>query len=131
EGELKTRASRKVELHVRRCRRCNDDLRELQTLRLLLRNSSQPLPSPALWRRTFLAIRNLNRRSKILTRQSGIHTGLATVCCVVILTYLLMVPSEVNNTPPPSPTFDPATLVSMHADLRSDLPLADSGAMRY
>ena len=132
DGELATRSARQVEMHMRQCRRCKDDLGELQNLRLLLRNSRHAPPSPAFWSTFYLAVRNLSPNRNIrLIRQIGMHTGLATVFCLVIVTYLLVVPSRISHTPPPSPTIEPAILVSMHADLRTDLPLADSGAMRY
>src|SRR5258708_39515436 len=119
-------------MQAQQCRRCNDDLRELQNLRLLLRNSSHTQPAAAFWSSSFQAIRELSaKRNARVTMPTGIHAGLATVSCVIIIMYLLAVPSTISHTPPPTPTLEPATLVSMHADLRTDLPLADSVAMRY
>jgi predicted anti-sigma-YlaC factor YlaD len=132
DGELSKRAARRVEMHVQQCRRCNDDFKELQNLRLLMRNSSHPQPARAFWSNSFQAIRELSaKRNARVIMPNGFHAGLATVSCLIIIMYLLAVPSTISHTPPPTPTLEPATLVSMHADLQTDLPLVDSGAMRY
>lgn len=132
DGELSPRQAAKVQRHVANCPRCREDLSELQSVRALLSNATHAQPSPGFWTDTLQHIRSVTERPPA-RRPGAFWLPARATAALAVFTVACMVLSQVSRreAPPAPRTIDPAQLVSLHADLRTDLPLADSGSMRY
>jgi hypothetical protein len=132
DDELGPIRTRQVKLHLSRCQRCRDDMAELQTLRLLLRSSSTGNPTPGFWSSVSTSIRAQNGSPYILRpRKSQLRFGFVTASVIIAVVAVTLMPRSTRDTTYPSRNLEPLTLVSLHADMRTDLPLADSGSARY
>ena len=132
DGALSRLTARQVKGHVETCRRCREDLAEIRTLTALLRATGDPEPRPEFWARTYTTLReraaSRGRRAPVLpTLSFGWGVALAALLIIV----LLVPPRQINRAQIPPTSVSPAALVSLHARLRSDLPLADSASLHY
>jgi anti-sigma factor RsiW len=133
DGELSNRESQRVRAHVCNCRRCWEDLRELEQLRVLLRNTCTITPESNFWTDVLRAIR-LEKPSRKTLRLRTMHRpslGFALAGFVAAVLLFVLVPRPSVRNAVQTRIVEPITLVSLHADVRNDLPLADSGSMRY
>ncbi len=128
---LSGRERRQVRSHLETCRRCREDLAEIRTLSALLRATPDPEPSPSFWAETYSTVRKRGaappRPAPLL--HGGFGWGVALASVFVFL--LMMPPRRINRAPIPPTPVAPAELISLHARLRSDQPLADSGSIHY
>ena len=130
--ELSPREARRVRAHVAHCIRCAEDLTELEGVRRLLRNAPSSQPSPGFWADTLQNLRRLSSRNARHNRHIfRVPARAAAALAVVALGCALLSQGSLREPTVRTNTIDPAQLVLLHADLRTDLPLADSGSMRY
>ena len=132
DGELRMWNVRKVKRHLSSCRRCHEDYNEIVSVRQLLRSLPGPPASPAFWANTFLQIR-ASRRSPTLRTFYRTHqqTALGLSIVMLILGSLVLAPRKVDHALQQPPVIEPYVFVSLHASIRNEQPLADSGSLRY
>ena len=132
DGALSLLRRRRVETHLRVCRRCREDVRELRAMRQLLRMLPQPEPSPAFWAGVQVSVRAIQRSAfKVIVRRTQPQLVWGLSFALVALAGLMLGPRKVDNGSMQMAVIDPNELISLHAALRNDQPLADSGSLRY
>ncbi len=132
DGVLSRRDASQVKAHIDTCRRCREDLSEFRTLTALLRATADPEPRPAFWAETYTLLREqavARPRRSLPLRAPGLGWGVALAALLIVA--LLVPPRRINLAQIPPTSVSPAALVSLHARLRSDLPLADSASLHY
>ena len=134
DGALDGSQSTNVEDHVNECPSCKRHRDELIALKRLLRSSDTPNVQPEFWinalEKTARASENRQRRRVVRLRFA--EAALAAVVLAFAIAHLPSAPIEEQK---PSPvqvaSFDPSSLVTLHASARATRPLADTGKIRY
>src|SRR5262249_16006398 len=131
DGELSKRQTRKVEAHLTQCGRCMEDVAELRRVRALLKSSYSGEPAPGFWIETIQRAQTISVPQPVRPHPAFRAPVRAATTLAVLAAGCILVSQFPRREPRPLRTIDPAQLVLWHADLRTDLPLADSGSMRY
>jgi hypothetical protein len=102
-------------------------------MRQLLRTMPDPSPTPAFWPGLFLRVRERRPSPKIRSLYDRAHqqTALGISIVLIILGSLVLAPHKVDDALQQTPAIHPYLLISLHAYMRNDQPLADSGSLQY
>jgi anti-sigma factor RsiW len=134
---LAVEESASIAMHLELCEACNQQLEELLALKQLLKNAETPKAGPDFWGRTLPEIApEAKRRRRSELHLIRLRVAEAAIAVVVIGLALAQFPSPDVSSEPPMPrvqvaSFDPASLVSLHASVRATRPLADTGKVRF
>ncbi len=135
DGALSHADSERVRAHLDSCRRCTEDLAELKALKALLRGLPQPEPRTAFWADTHRKVRLHAASGARPARRlfaPRMHIGWGIAAAAIFVVGILAAPRRIDQTPlPREPAIHVAALVSLHANLRADRPLEDTGSLRF
>lgn len=136
DGSLPTAHVSRIQAHLSGCESCRRQLEELVALKRLLGSVETPDAGLEFWTAALKRIPpGAARRRRALRAVLGIRVAGAAIVALVIGYAMLRQPAEYDSTNPQAPvavaTFDPAALVSMHAQVRAGRPLADTGKVRF
>jgi len=132
DGRLGAAELRRVRIHLSTCRRCRDDLREMEILKRVVRRVPVPEPRDGFWEDTLQTVRV--RRQRPVARASyryalGVAAGIVLVGIMLMSRPYQPIPSP--RATMPEITINPASLISLHARERARSPLADIGKVRF
>jgi predicted anti-sigma-YlaC factor YlaD len=134
DGRLSRKEGARVEAHLRTCRRCREDLAELTHLRQMLANLPDAEPSPGFWQESLHTIRTAvpSRRSVTQMRlRQGLFACAATASIILVaMLARIETPTSIPTTTEPT-TLHADSLVALSSSLRTELPLADTGTLRF
>lgn len=132
DGRLSVALQQKMQDHIHKCKRCNDELAEIQMLRMMLRSAATPAPDPNFWPNVYRIAR--------LASQTGKHSpwkavqprrhGWSVALGVILALGLTTTPQTLNQNLRMMRSVDPHALISLHARDRVTLPLSDAGELR-
>lgn len=134
DGRLSRKEMARVEEHIRGCRRCREDLAELSRLKQVLANLPDSEPSPGFWNASLHSVRTAVPSRRAITGMR-IRQCLAVCAAAASIVLMAMVARIESPTSIPAPT-EPTTLhadslVALSSSLRTELPLADTGTLRF
>lgn len=133
DGKLSTSDVQQLNHHLAGCRRCREDLRELQTMRRLLRSLPEPAAREEFWDS---ALRTARLRKPRMVRPIAFATATGIAAAALFLASLLLmrqpgVDLVVPSAKPQSALLiSPASLITLHTRERARSPLADIGKVR-
>jgi anti-sigma factor RsiW len=139
DNALSPREQSQMRAHLASCVECRKELEELIALKRLLGQLEVPETRQGFWASVYVRIAATKPRAKAAylavrrVRIAGVAIAAAALGFAVIYSEQLNRedrPDQPASTVQPA-TFDPATLVSLHASVRATRPLADTGKIRY
>jgi anti-sigma factor RsiW len=127
-----------VEAHLGACSGCAAKRDELMALKRLLGEVDTPQPEPEFWRETFADLAPATSRRREKRQLIRLRVAEAAIAAAVLGLVIARIPSP-DTSPVREETpvriqvasFDPASLVSLHATARAARPLADTGKIRF
>ena len=134
DGTLSRSEAKRVESHVRRCRGCNEELAELTRLKQILAALPDAEPAPDFWADSFRRVRSA-RPTRGAVARMRIRQGL-TVCAAAASIFLVALLAQNESPTGALHPYEPTTihadsLVALHTSLRTEMPLADTGTLRF
>jgi anti-sigma factor RsiW len=132
DGELNKREAKKVQEHVRCCRRCSEDMAEIQSVKTLMNATRSFTPEPVAIEQALRRIREKSPRR--FPRAVIVRFEYSAIIAAGLIALAFTIRAPFSSHPAPSPvvdmTVDPAALVSIHAIARFQSPLAETGKLR-
>jgi len=121
-----------VRAHLTACRRCREDLTEIESLKQLLRALPDPASSQNFWADTHRML----RQKASVSRHSGmslprVHMGWTAAMALGLVLAFVGSPQHLGHVSIPPQTVDLSALISLHAESAVRGPLADTGSARY
>jgi anti-sigma factor RsiW len=134
DGKLSAAETRELNEHLTACRRCREDLRELNAVRAILRRLPEHEARQGFWDDALRAVRLRGRRRRVQwsPRLAVGAAGAAVALAAVVLLSRQDRSDFVPISPPASETvINPVSLVSLHTRERARSPLIDVGKVRF
>jgi predicted anti-sigma-YlaC factor YlaD len=132
DGNLSSKELRAVGTHIAACRRCREDLRELQDLKRILRKLPAAEAREGFWDDALRAVRTSRRKPAIWAYGSAVGAAAAAVAVAIIVLI-----SRPDPTVPVGRidraivmTINPVSLISLHTRERARSPLVDVAKVR-
>jgi anti-sigma factor RsiW len=134
DGMLSAKEVRELTGHLAECRRCREDLRELQTVRTILRGLSAPEAREGFWDEALRTVRLRDR--KRLARWSPGYVAGATAAALALAAFVItshhdQVTDSSLTIPTAEVVINPVSLVSLHTRERARSPLIDVAKVRF
>lgn len=134
DGKLSAAETRELNEHLTVCRRCREDLRELKSVRTMLRRLPEHEARQGFWDDALRAVRQRGRRRRVhWTPQFAAGAAGAAIAlgAIVVLSHQ----DRSGFAPLPSPSseivINPVSLVSLHTRERARSPLIDVAKVRF
>jgi anti-sigma factor RsiW len=131
---LSGRQKNQVQDHLVHCRRCCEDMAEINALKSLLYATRVNTPEPTAIERTLRHVRERSVRRMPRAVIVRFEYSAIIAAGLIALAFTIHAPFSSHPVPVPTPvadmTVDPAALVSIHAIARFQSPLAESGKLR-
>jgi predicted anti-sigma-YlaC factor YlaD len=140
DGALSEHEAGAVLLHLSDCAECSRHRDEIVALKRLLENVVTPDAGPEFWNATFDRLGPAVERSRSLARRTmRLRLAGASVAAAVLTIGMWRTQTQIQFVPAGSlhktvvevSTFDPSSLISLHATMRATRPLADTGKVRF
>ena len=141
DGMLSAREVRELTVHLAECRRCREDLRELQTVRTMLRRLPAPEAREGFWDDALRTVRLRGRRRSIRWSPGyavGYAAGAAAAALALAALIMTAHHGQVTDSTLMAPAagamqvvISPASLVSLHTRERARSPLIDVAKVRF
>ena len=139
DNALPPKEQSQVRAHLESCMGCRKELEELVALKRLLGRLDAPHAREGFWASVQNRIAAHGPRARLANRAMRRFRVASAAIAAAALGFAVVYSEQQNHidtevqpvaTAQPA-TFDPATLVSLHASVRATRPLADAGKVRY
>jgi anti-sigma factor RsiW len=135
DGMLSAAEVRELNEHLAECRRCRDDLREIQAVRTILRRLPEHEARPGFWDDALRTVRVRGRKRRVQWSPryaaSAAAAALALAALVVMTHHDQAGDSMPNPADVPAAVINPVSFVSLHARERARSPLIDMAKLRF
>jgi anti-sigma factor RsiW len=136
DGALPKRYRSAIKAHLEVCISCSLQLEELLALKRLLGLARSPEARMGFWYSAVSrAVTDAAARRRSTRR--AMPLCIAGTACLLFVVYAVTSRAPTGDyvvetrMPRPAATFDPSTLISLHATMRATRPLADTGKIRF
>jgi anti-sigma factor RsiW len=133
DGTLTSAELRQVNAHLASCRRCREDVQEIQAIRRVLRSMPEHEAPAAFWDDTLRMIRSRARRKPAPFAYARIAGTAVAALALAIILFVNSADRQVIDVAPAHErllTINPLSLVSLHARERGRSPLVDIAKVR-